>query len=341
MATAKKRTGRPPGSKNKTNEIKEKVQQMLGIRTSKYVKRKEEEVSRLKLISGIKLDRDALALCRLHAQRRNIPFSVLVADVFSLWLILSTDINQELYSIARNEKGFRMPIVPERYAGYLDSLGFDSITADTTVSVNTPDMQEKVKPIEPPIATEVVSPNALPLDFDIERFIYEKMSKVLNESFVDGGKIYPPKKTTTPAPTPTPTPTPVPTPEKIYDVLVLDDLKDDEKDIDDFNRQVEEAYSRMSGTPKPHIMDDPDIDRSKVGSVGYSSGLGVFNEEEHNKRINPKTVGIGNAAQQLIDKGAIENPANGYTEAFHKPSVESPQAPQNKYRPAHGQEGLE
>lgn len=67
------------------------------------------------------------AYLRAHAYERRISTNLLINDLLQCWVASITDETDSAFAPA--QMGFRLPTLPpERYAGYVASLGFDPET---------------------------------------------------------------------------------------------------------------------------------------------------------------------------------------------------------------------
>lgn len=88
-----------------------------GQRTSK-------EMQDSQLVSKFRLNYFTYAVLKLHAMQRAVYTNTLIADILTGWAQRATDFDQELFRRALDPTA-RIPDVPERWYGYLRSLGFD------------------------------------------------------------------------------------------------------------------------------------------------------------------------------------------------------------------------
>ena len=123
--------GRPKGGKNPPDPLRQYL-------PGPAIKRKQEERRGKKYISSLGLDTISHTVLKLHAYRRQVHMSVLISDILNLWMAAQTDYDQALFKevLPRNS---RAALVPERWAGYIESLGF------------APPAQDPPTPAPPPI----------------------------------------------------------------------------------------------------------------------------------------------------------------------------------------------
>jgi hypothetical protein len=117
--------GRPRGSKNAPNPLREALKEANPARIPRK-RAPQEEFQGTKYISSLKLDAVSHACLTIHANRRHVPLAWLVQDVLNLWLAAVTDYDQAIFKemLPPNARAGRCP---ERYAGYHESLGFQEV----------------------------------------------------------------------------------------------------------------------------------------------------------------------------------------------------------------------
>lgn len=106
--------GKPLGIVTMKNAVK-------GGRT--LIGRRASERSRARYESSVRWDIVLADVLEIHALQRRVKMSVLVEDILCGWATLATDFRQAIFRETL-PAGARLPEVPERYAGYLASLGF-------------------------------------------------------------------------------------------------------------------------------------------------------------------------------------------------------------------------
>ena len=108
--------GRPKGGKNPPDPLRR-------ILPGPAIKRDQSERRGKKYISSLALDTISHTVLKLHAYRRQVHMSTLISDILNLWMAAQTDYDQALFKevLPRNA---RAALVPERWAGYIESLGF-------------------------------------------------------------------------------------------------------------------------------------------------------------------------------------------------------------------------
>jgi hypothetical protein len=104
--------------------------------------RKEVEFTDSIYITKFRLNYTTYAMLKLHAMQRGIYTSTLIHDILTGWTHRATDFNQELFSKSL-PPGAAIPDVPERWYGYLKSIGFDTRNI-------TPDIADIPPPPAPP-----------------------------------------------------------------------------------------------------------------------------------------------------------------------------------------------
>ncbi len=75
------------------------------------------------LLGSIPMTAVSVELLRVHAFLRRVSYSAFVSDLLNGWLSACTDFADPAVSHV-TPKGMRAPDVPERWIGYLASLGF-------------------------------------------------------------------------------------------------------------------------------------------------------------------------------------------------------------------------
>lgn len=130
-STEPTRRGRPPGAKNRPRPTDSHIKEAVPQRIQRH-KPATEQYQGIRNISNLKLDTIAHAILKIHAQRRGIPLAWLIQDVLNEWITASTDYRQAIWQdiLPRNA---RAPKTPERFAGYLDSLGFIAPTNQANI----------------------------------------------------------------------------------------------------------------------------------------------------------------------------------------------------------------
>jgi hypothetical protein len=124
-----------------------------GVLSSYHNRRGDEEYRGYRTMSSLKLDSITHAVLKLHAFRRNVPMTALISDVLNLWIAASTDYEQGLFREALPRNG-RAAKVPERWPGYIDSLGF--VEASQPDPIPVPSIP--FVPIDPPKDLRVQAP---------------------------------------------------------------------------------------------------------------------------------------------------------------------------------------
>ncbi len=111
---------RPFGTKNRPDPLKDAISQAFPPTPKK--RPKSEQYKGEKRIS-LGLDAISHACLWIHAKRRGVPMTWLVQDILNLWLANTTDYSQGVYQdmLPKNARAAR---TPERFAGYISSLGF-------------------------------------------------------------------------------------------------------------------------------------------------------------------------------------------------------------------------
>jgi hypothetical protein len=94
-------------------------------RASRIAHRTKREYDECVNLSTIKLDSISHMLLKEHAvMRRHVAISTLVSDILNCWLSVVTDYENDVRIKAMLPPGRRAAAVPERYPGYLASLGY-------------------------------------------------------------------------------------------------------------------------------------------------------------------------------------------------------------------------
>jgi hypothetical protein len=132
---------RPFGTKNRPDPLKEAISAAFPPTPKK--RPKSEQYKGEKRIS-LGLDAISHACLWIHAKRRGVPMTWLVQDILNLWLANTTDYSQGVYQdmLPKNARAAR---TPERFAGYISSLGFQ----------DEPQSQAPIQP--PPLPTAETS----------------------------------------------------------------------------------------------------------------------------------------------------------------------------------------
>lgn len=131
------------------------------------IRRRPHEVQATRYISSLKLDLISAEILKLHAYQRRVAMTVLISDILNLWIAVATDYNQALFR-EMLPSGARAAAVPERWAGYLASLGFaPSMLQDSVPTTDLPaapvDGQTAPEPSHPlPPAAPSLSPQRGP-----------------------------------------------------------------------------------------------------------------------------------------------------------------------------------
>ena len=117
------KAGRPKGVANKPDPIGDMIKEKMPTRGGREKGRASQEFQGHKFVSSLKLDAVTHTVLKLQAMRRDVPMATLISDIINEWLRLSTDYNQSLFREIL-PRGMKAARVPERWAGYLASLGF-------------------------------------------------------------------------------------------------------------------------------------------------------------------------------------------------------------------------
>lgn len=157
--------GRPPGSKNKPDALKEWAKENMPLP-------KVKRMPKPQLVHGTRpytFEMDAVAhrTLKLHSLRRGVPFTQLLNDIIHSWLALATDYDQAIFreTLPPNT---RAPRVPERFVGYIESLGFSQPAPQAPISHQAPMFTppsaypRQASPNEPTL-TDLMTPYRHPL----------------------------------------------------------------------------------------------------------------------------------------------------------------------------------
>ena len=128
--------GRPRGRKSAPNPIREHLQEVSPTKIPRK-RAPGEAFQGTKYISGLKLDAVTHACLELHAFRRRVPLSWLIQDVLNLWIAASTDYNQAIFKETL-PLGARAARTPERFPGYIESLGFAEAPPQAPLGIPLP-----------------------------------------------------------------------------------------------------------------------------------------------------------------------------------------------------------
>jgi hypothetical protein len=136
--------------------------QEVGAQARRAVKRLRKNESTYTHSSTRRVDWATAEFLKIHALQRRVTVSCLVNDVLNMWLHLATDQRQAIFRETL-PSGTRVPDVPERWVGYLATLGFaPAIQDDPTRTQATP---REVTPGEKPAAAAA---SAAPRDYPPE-----------------------------------------------------------------------------------------------------------------------------------------------------------------------------
>lgn len=116
--------------------------------------RKPREFENVQYITKFKLNKDVYKILKLHALQRGVFGATIISDIITGWVERATDFEQQLFKQAL-PPGTRIPDIPERWYGYLRSLGFDPRHQPPTYEDGPKYMGETVNAPEP-------QPNTLP-----------------------------------------------------------------------------------------------------------------------------------------------------------------------------------
>lgn len=89
----------------------------------KTIRRKRGENPNTERLNPIEIDIYSKHCLKLHALQRKVSLSALQSDILNGWLALATDYDQAIFKDTM-PLGARAASVPERWVGYLASLGF-------------------------------------------------------------------------------------------------------------------------------------------------------------------------------------------------------------------------
>lgn len=95
--------------------------QLRGMSTKR--RRSDSEMGRVRYLSTLKLDIISAEALKIHAIQRRVSQAALIADILNCWIKIATDYNQALFRELL-PPGARAAEAPERWQGYLASLGF-------------------------------------------------------------------------------------------------------------------------------------------------------------------------------------------------------------------------
>lgn len=143
---AQRKRGRPPGVKNREDSLKTYLKKARPKPTGRG--RAPEEFRGYRTMSSLKLDTVTHAVLKLHAFRRQVPMVALVSDILNLWIAASTDYEQKLFQEVL-PKNARAAKVPERWPGYIASLGFVEEVPQAD-PIPSPLLNGPFMPIDPP-----------------------------------------------------------------------------------------------------------------------------------------------------------------------------------------------
>ena len=115
----------------------------------------------------IRFDAVSMELIRIHAMMRRVKPTVLVSDILNCWLANSTDYSQAVVG-EMLPRGARAAVVPERWSGYLASLGY-APALEEQLPPDPPEIPEGLRPrlhadltpkrnVEPPDDTPLPDP---------------------------------------------------------------------------------------------------------------------------------------------------------------------------------------
>jgi hypothetical protein len=90
---------------------------------NKIVRRKPGENPDKAKLPPIDYDFNSKHILKMHALQRRVSLSALISDILNGWLELATDYDQAIFKETL-PRGARAAGVPERWTGYLSSLGF-------------------------------------------------------------------------------------------------------------------------------------------------------------------------------------------------------------------------
>jgi hypothetical protein len=109
-------------AQRRDREVEKMETQALSAPNSRRVKRRNEVRNALWL-PQMRMDADTAEILTLAALQRRVSRTVLISDILSLWVSTCVDTRQALFVEALGPVVRPAP-VPERWAGYLASLGF-------------------------------------------------------------------------------------------------------------------------------------------------------------------------------------------------------------------------
>jgi len=102
---------------------REHIEQGRLARVGGKFKRHPGETRAARYISSVRLDFVSAELLKLHAFQRRVHLTTLISDILNGWLDVATDYKQALFRECLPE-GVTAASTPERFVGYLASLGF-------------------------------------------------------------------------------------------------------------------------------------------------------------------------------------------------------------------------
>lgn len=113
--------GRKPGDINSPNPVREALKEIYPgkIRTV----RTEQEFFQGTKAFSFKIDAISHAVLDIQRRRRGVPLTWLIQDILNLWIAAATDYDQAIFRELLPPKA-RAARCPERYPGYIESLGF-------------------------------------------------------------------------------------------------------------------------------------------------------------------------------------------------------------------------
>jgi hypothetical protein len=104
-----------------------------GPKKKRIYRRKPEEMRAVRYMTNILMDGISLEVLKVHALTRRVPQSTLVSDLINLWLMVATDYGSPLVREFLPER-VRAADVPERWPGYIASLGYMPHKYETVVN---------------------------------------------------------------------------------------------------------------------------------------------------------------------------------------------------------------
>ena len=119
-------------------------------------RRTSEELRAVREIGTLRLDIVSVECLNIHAKMRRVPATTLLSDILNCWLSVATDYGADAFR-AFLPVGARAADAPERWAGYLRSLGFVAAPQDA-VSATPADRGVTFAPLP----QEVVAPQPPP-----------------------------------------------------------------------------------------------------------------------------------------------------------------------------------